>query len=65
VLTDGKPGSEIETPMAIVILWGLGSATFLNLMVMPALYLRFGALRADFVSRGEAVGSPGGSADFS
>jgi CzcA family heavy metal efflux pump len=65
VLADGKPGSEIETPMAIVILWGLGSATFLNLMVMPALYLRFGALRADFVSRGEAVGSPGGSADFS
>ena len=31
--------------MAIVILWGLVSSTALNMVVVPALYLRFGALR--------------------
>src|SRR3712207_2778853 len=36
------PGHEIEHPMAIVILGGLATATLLNLLVLPALYLRFG-----------------------
>jgi Cu/Ag efflux pump CusA len=31
--------------MAIVILCGLISSTVLNMLVVPALYLRFGALR--------------------
>jgi Cu/Ag efflux pump CusA len=44
-LAGGEPGSEIQTPMAIVILWGLLSSTALNMLVVPALYLRFGALR--------------------
>ncbi|MGB4334028.1 MAG: efflux RND transporter permease subunit, partial [Chromatiaceae bacterium] len=44
-LAGGEPGSEIQTPMAIVILWGLVSSTALNMVVVPALYLRFGALR--------------------
>ncbi|MFW2340569.1 MAG: efflux RND transporter permease subunit [Acidimicrobiia bacterium] len=35
------PGQEIENPMAIVILGGLISATLLNLLVVPSLYLRF------------------------
>jgi CzcA family heavy metal efflux pump len=35
------PGHEIEHPMAIVILGGLVTSTLLNLLVMPALYLRF------------------------
>lgn len=39
---DGEPGSEILTPMAIVILCGLLSATALNMLVVPALYLKFG-----------------------
>ncbi|MGE5154215.1 MAG: efflux RND transporter permease subunit [Bdellovibrio bacteriovorus] len=43
-LAGGEPGSEIQTPMAIVILWGLLSSTALNMVVVPALYLRFGAL---------------------
>ncbi len=43
-LAGGEPGSEIQTPMAIVILWGLLSSTVLNMVVVPALYLRFGAL---------------------
>jgi len=41
----GEPGSEIQTPMAIVILWGLLSSTALNMVVVPALYLRFGSVR--------------------
>jgi Cu/Ag efflux pump CusA len=38
----GEPGSEILTPMAIVILFGLLSSTALNMLVVPALYLTFG-----------------------
>jgi CzcA family heavy metal efflux pump len=41
----GRAGSEIETPMAIVILCGLFTATALNMLVVPALYLRFGGVR--------------------
>ncbi len=37
-----KPGSEIEHPMAVVILGGLLTATFLNLIVIPSIYLKFG-----------------------
>jgi Cu/Ag efflux pump CusA len=35
-------GHEIESPMAIVILGGLMTSTVLNLLVLPALALRFG-----------------------
>jgi Cu/Ag efflux pump CusA len=35
------PGHEVEYPMAIVILGGLVTSTFLNLFVVPSLYLRF------------------------
>jgi Cu/Ag efflux pump CusA len=38
-----RPGHEIEHPMAIVILGGLISSTLLNLLLMPALVLRYGA----------------------
>lgn len=38
----GEPGSEILTPMAIVILFGLLSSTALNMLVVPALYFSFG-----------------------
>ena len=38
----GQPGKEIEAPMAIVILGGLFTATFLTMIVVPALYSRFG-----------------------
>jgi CzcA family heavy metal efflux pump len=39
----GKPGNELETPMAIVILGGLLSATALNMVVLPALYWMSGS----------------------
>ena len=44
-LATGQPGSEIQAPMAVVILCGLLSSTVLNMIVVPALYLRFGAIR--------------------
>jgi Cu/Ag efflux pump CusA len=34
----GKPGSEIQAPMAMVILFGLLSSTALNMVVVPAVY---------------------------
>jgi Cu/Ag efflux pump CusA len=49
-LAAGEPGSEIQAPMAIVILFGLASSTMLNMIVVPALYLRFGALRDEIAS---------------
>jgi CzcA family heavy metal efflux pump len=41
-LGSGQSGSEIQTPMAIVILCGLTTSTLLNMFVVPTLYLRFG-----------------------
>ena len=42
VLAAGEPGNEIQAPMAAVILGGLVSSTLLNLLVVPALFARFG-----------------------
>ena len=41
----GKSGSEIQTPMAIVILFGLMTSTLLNMVVVPTMYLRYGRER--------------------
>jgi CzcA family heavy metal efflux pump len=46
-LAGGEPGSEIQAPMAVVILWGLVSSTALNMLVVPAMFLRFGTSIAD------------------
>lgn len=37
----GEPGSELQAPMAIVILFGLISSTLLNMLVVPAALYRF------------------------
>ncbi|MBA4419130.1 MAG: CusA/CzcA family heavy metal efflux RND transporter [Syntrophus sp. (in: bacteria)] len=37
-----KPGNEILSPLAIVILGGLLSSMLLNMVVLPSLYLKFG-----------------------
>ena len=42
-LGGGKAGSEIQTPMAIVILCGLTTSTLLNMIVVPTMYLRYGS----------------------
>ncbi|MBK8098821.1 MAG: efflux RND transporter permease subunit [Planctomycetes bacterium] len=36
VLTAGEPGSELLAPLSVVVLGGLLSSTFLNLVVVPA-----------------------------
>ena len=36
------PGSEIQKPLAIVVIGGLMSSTLLTLVLLPMLYLRFG-----------------------
>ena len=44
VLSGGEPGSEIQSPMAVVILCGLVTSTTLNMFLVPALYRQYGAV---------------------
>ena len=44
-LAGGEPGNEIQSPMAIVVLGGLLTAVVLNMLVVPALFLRYGVDR--------------------
>ena len=37
-LNGGKPGNEIQSPMAVVILGGLITSTVLNMYVVPSIY---------------------------
>ncbi len=41
-IAGSEPGNEIQSPMAIVILGGLLSSTALNMIVIPALFVKFG-----------------------
>lgn len=50
-LGQGEAGSEIEEPMAIVILGGLASSTLLNLIVLPAMALKWAGFAAGPVVR--------------
>ncbi len=43
----GEPGSELIAPLGVVILGGLGSATFLNMLVVPVGYSIFCKPRSD------------------
>ncbi|MDR2196086.1 MAG: CusA/CzcA family heavy metal efflux RND transporter [Gallionellaceae bacterium] len=45
------PGSEVQRPLAIVVIGGLVSSTALTLLVLPLLYRRFGVSN---VARGES-----------
>jgi CzcA family heavy metal efflux pump len=58
-LSAGAPGSEIQAPMAVVILCGLVTSTGLNMFVVPALYRQFGALARPAATR---AGTPAGEA---
>jgi len=42
IVGGSRPGHEIEHPLAVVILGGLLTSTVLNLLLVPALYLRYG-----------------------
>ncbi|MDR2153434.1 MAG: efflux RND transporter permease subunit, partial [Burkholderiaceae bacterium] len=39
------PGSEVQRPLAIVVIGGLVSSTALTLLVLPLLYRRFGLVK--------------------
>jgi Cu/Ag efflux pump CusA len=54
-LGTGEAGREIEGPMAIVILGGLVSSTFLNLLVLPSLAWKFGRFSPAPIRHGEMV----------
>jgi CzcA family heavy metal efflux pump len=54
VLAGDHPGNEIQSPMAEVILGGLLSSTFLNLVVVPVLFVRWGKDQAPSVAPGVA-----------
>ncbi|MHC4839664.1 MAG: efflux RND transporter permease subunit [Planctomycetota bacterium] len=43
----GEPGSELLAPLAVVVLGGLVTSTFLNLLVVPAGYALVGANKTD------------------
>jgi len=46
VVAGARPGHEIEHPMAVVIVGGLITSTLLNLLLLPALFARFGRERS-------------------
>ena len=60
-LAGDVPGHEIEHPMAIVILGGLVTSTALNLLVLPALFARFGG-RSESILGGDRRTFVAGSA---
>jgi len=45
VLAGDRPGNEIQSPMGLVILGGLLTSTFLNLILVPVLFARWGGAR--------------------
>jgi cobalt-zinc-cadmium resistance protein CzcA len=49
------PGAEVQKPLATVVIGGLISATVLTLLVLPALYVRFGKSREKSQSSSGAV----------
>ena len=49
------PGSEIQRPLAIVVIGGLVSSTILTLFLLPLLYRRFGAERDAAASHTEVA----------
>ena len=53
----GQPGKEIQQPMAVVILGGIVTSTFLNMIVIPALYLKYG--RAEAIEDARELGTHG------
>ena len=49
------PGSEIQRPLAVVVIGGLVTSTLLTLVLLPVLYRRFGEARPQDNAQGENV----------
>jgi CzcA family heavy metal efflux pump len=56
-VSGGEAGNEIQSPLAVVVLGGLLTSLALNMVVVPALYLRWG--RAGMGAPLPAPGAPG------
>lgn len=54
-ISGNKPGHEIEYPLAVVIVGGLVTSTFLNLFLLPPLYLLWGHNAVPLGEDSEAV----------
>lgn len=52
------PGSEIQRPLAIVVIGGLITSTLLTLVLLPMLYERFGESLAERDAQGDDEGYP-------
>jgi Cu/Ag efflux pump CusA len=63
VLLGNAPGLEIVHPMAIIVVGGLIVSTLLNLVALPALYLRYGASREVDLGLQPAADLPAVAAD--
>jgi CzcA family heavy metal efflux pump len=55
VLAADEPGNEIQAPLGVVILGGLLSSTFLNMLVVPVLFRLFGRPPATAPSAAQAA----------
>ncbi len=49
------PGSEIQRPLAIVVIGGLVTSTLLTLILLPILYRRFGQRNNEKISQGRTT----------
>jgi cobalt-zinc-cadmium resistance protein CzcA len=45
ILFASGPGSEIQRPLAIVVIGGLATSTLLTLVLLPILYKRWGVAK--------------------
>ncbi len=55
-LQGDKPGNEIQSPMAVVILGGLLSSILLNMFVVPAIYMVFENSRSSKIKHIDTLG---------
>jgi CzcA family heavy metal efflux pump len=51
VVSGSRSGQEIEHPMAVVIVGGLFTSTVLNVFLLPAIFLRYGARHREAIAR--------------
>ena len=48
----GDPGKELQAPLAVVVLGGLLTSTFLNMLVVPTLFLHYGRRQGKMSGKG-------------